>query len=156
MDQQSLKDRTEAYVKSLGLERSAKPLNDENVQMPLDPTKLAPKALQRAFTAMVAWNSYAGEQLTPVLIDLLEAENKLRRKKAEIRFRSSSEKLKWKLDDQVDIDPEVIKLSRKVERLMACKIALEQIYMNYDSKAKCLSREQTRRSSEYERSNRSL
>jgi len=121
--------------------------------MPIDPTRLPPKRLQRAYTAMVAWYAYANDHLAKTRIQLIGAQRSLRTARARIRFASGGKK-KYEQDAEMDLDPKIQKLVRRCEELEAMKIALETRVDNYDRKSKALSRDQSRRSVEYERSSR--
>ena len=146
--EKSLMVATKDRLHGLGIEDTEKP-EGTATQMPLNPTVLPPKALQRALTAMVAWQSYAGERLAEARIQLLDADKSLRLAKAIFRANTSS-KVKWTLDDRMMRDKNVRRMQRRADRYEAMKIALEVAVTNYENKAKVLSRELTRRMGEYE------
>ena len=63
-------------MSSKGFVPTKQPL-DRYTQMPELVTQLPPKKLQHTYTAMVAWQSYANEELAKIEIDILEAEDDL-------------------------------------------------------------------------------
>lgn len=145
--------RTDSFVRRLGFKKTKRPTKGIT-QMREDPTRLPPAKLQKHYTAMVAWFSYANENLAAVNIELLEVHSELRRKRA-FFYSKSSEKTKWKLDNAVSRNKSVRELEDKEMELEAKRTMLETISKNYETRAAALSRELTRRGHEYDRSGRS-
>ena len=148
----SILKETETRLRSLEIVDTDKP-DERTSQMPINPTILPPKKLQQTYTAMVAWYAYCNDHLSKVRIDLVEIHRRLKRAKAVYRY-GSTEKLKWKLEDEMELDPKIQKIEKELDRLECFKIALEAKVDNYDRKSAALSRDQTRRSTEYDRAGR--
>lgn len=148
-----LDGKVKAYLARLGIQASYRPQDAKNAQMPEDPTRLNTRKAFVSYTGMVAWFAYCNEALADIRIRLIEYSRRLRTAKMYARIRLK-QKTKWETDDALMKDKKVHALSEIVDRLEAKKIALEAVVDNYDKKAAAMSRDLTRRQTEYERSGR--
>ena len=154
--QKAKKITTTGILSAHGLSNFKRPDIKGVDDIPDDPTVWDSKKLSKMQTRMVNMQAYANVRLAYVSSRLLMVTNSLRVAKAKFRVtRGSAKNTKWKLDDEMITDPSILALQSKELRLTAEKNLLEAVAKGYENKAKVLSREQTRRESEFNLAGRS-
>jgi len=127
--------------------------DDEDYQnLPSNVTEISLAELGERHTAMTAWSSYANAKLALAEIEISEICEVMGEIEAHvyIDFEQTSAREKWKFEKQVARDRKWTELNLRLLERSAFRDLLRSLAVGYENKAKCLSREMTRRMGEME------
>lgn len=127
----------------------------DRVNLPPDITSLSSEQLAEMFTILTGWADYMATQLANAQIQEKEMEKKLDRKTASLLVEKMGAREKGDrvtlVKAQIALDPEVQDLEDKYHQIYAKRKAWEVMLGNQERDITLVSREITRRTSEFKR-----
>jgi hypothetical protein len=126
---------------------------DEFPTMPKELTDLDTEELSHLFSSLTAWSNYIATQLSAAQIDERAAEKLLENASARLMVTRMGQKTTGEritaIKAEVAIDPKVLGLADKVEESYAYRKMVEVMFYNLERDTALVSREITRRSSDF-------
>jgi arginine utilization protein RocB len=122
-------------------------------EMPKELTDLDGEELSQLFSKLTAWSNYIATQLSAAQVDERSAEKTLENASARIMVTRMGQKTTGEritaIKAEVSIDPKILGLADLVEKAYAYRKMVEVMFYNLERDTALVSREITRRSSDF-------
>ncbi len=129
------------------------PKQDSFPLMPKELTTLDSEELSELFSSLTAWSNYVATQLSAAQIDERSADRAVEVASAKLMVTRMTTKVKGEnvsaIKAEVTIDPKVLKLTEELDRVYAYRKMIEAMFYNLERDIALVSRELTRRSSDF-------
>jgi hypothetical protein len=128
-------------------------VKSEYPELPQDLTDLSSEELSQLFSKITAWTDYVAVQVSAAQVDERSIERKLETVSAQLMVTRMTNKASGDrvtaIKAEVSIDPKVLGLAEKLEKAYAYRKMIESIFFNLERDSALVSRELTRRTSDF-------